>query len=33
MYIFPVYSYTSLGVLTPWICISRFMAIYCWSGI
>ena len=21
----------SLGVLTPWICISRFVAIYCWS--
>jgi len=20
----------SLGVLTPWICISRFVAIYCW---
>ena len=23
----------SLGVLTPWICISRSVAIYCWSGI
>ena len=23
----------SLGVLTPWIYISRFVAIYCWSGI
>ena len=30
---FPFILTYSLGVLTPYICISRSRAIYCWSGI